>query len=95
MANEFKDLKGKPLSPLPYEPKPTPDHLEEVEKPKKPGTTSYKISDYWNMLLAVFSDYALSKLDANHKSPLLIIRTILMIVGGLIVAFILTLWIKG
>lgn len=87
MANEFKDLKGKPLSPLPYEPKPTPDHLEEVEKPKKPGTTSYKISDYWNMLLAVFSDYALGKLDSTHVAIITSLKTILLVIGFVVILF--------
>lgn len=83
--NEFKDLQGKPLEKLPYESKPIPTKLEEVENNHVSKGTKLRPSDYWNMIFAVLSDYALSKLDVTSQNKVLSFRSVLTIIGAGIV----------
>lgn len=87
--NEFKDLKGLPPEKLPYESKPIPTELKEVENKHVSEKTKLVLSDYWNMIFAILSDYALSKLDVTSQNKVLSVRQILAIIGGIIVILLL------
>jgi len=79
---EFDELTGelKPDYPKPE----IPDHLNEVDSE---GNQKAKLnfSDYWNIVYAIFSDYAFKKLNPAQKKTVLTIQTIGSIIGGVIV----------
>lgn len=87
MSNEFKNLKGLPPKEVPYKKKPIPTELREVKKEKNINATKLKLVDYWNIIYAILSDYALSKLTVDSQAKVSSIRTILAVIGGLIVLF--------
>ena len=84
--SEFDNLKGLPPDKLPYKPKPIPNELAEVEKPTQ-QKIKLNFSDYWNMALAIFFDYALKKLNPTQQKTVSIIQTILALSGGIIILF--------
>lgn len=87
--NEFKDLKGLPPEKLSHRPKPIPTKLQEVENNHISKQTKLAISDYWNIIVAILSDYALSKLDVTSQNKVLSVREVLAMIGGLIILFLL------
>lgn len=80
--NEFEGLEGRPPEPF-DRPQKKHDHLDEVRSESKPSW-HYNISDYWNMFLAIFRDYALSKLDVTSQAKVLSIRSYIVIVSVLL-----------
>lgn len=89
--NEFKDLKGKPPEQIPYDSK-IPTELEKVEPKKNPFELNLSFSDLWNIAWAIFSDYALSKLNATKQATIMSIRELIITFGIIVVCFLLAVW---
>ena len=94
MSSEFNDLKGLPPTEVPYRNKPIPTELKEVEKKENVDATKLKLADYWNIIYAILSDYALSKLDVTSQNKVLSVRTVLAIIGAVIVLFLFILLLR-
>ena len=94
MSSEFNDLKGLPPTEVPYRKKPIPTELKEVEKKENVDATKLKLADYWNIIYAILSDYALSKLDVTSQNKVLSVRTVLAIIGAVIVLFLFILLLR-
>lgn len=82
--SEFDNLKGLPPDKLPYKPKPIPNELKEVEKPVQ-KKVKLNFSDYWNIVWAIVSDYALKKLNPIQQKTVMKIQTVLSLFGGIII----------
>ena len=85
--NDLKGVKPKPLDPIPHTSKPIPTHLDEVKNPGNKKAWKYHISDYWNMFWGIFSDHALSKLDSTHVAIITSLKTILLVIGFVVILF--------
>ena len=89
--NEFKDLKGKPPTQIPYDSK-IPKELKKVGPKSNPFKLNFNFSDIWNIAWAIFSDYALTKLDKTSQTISLSLRAIVIACGIMVVCFFLASW---
>ena len=81
-----KKWEGKPLEPLPHEPKKPPKHLDEVGKEKN-QSVKLNLSDYWNILKAVFRNEALLQLEGKPSAIIAAyyMRYLLIFIGGVMI----------
>ena len=91
-----KKWEGKPLEPLPHEPKKPPKHLDEVGKEKN-QSVKLNLSDYWNILKAVFRNEALLQLEGKPSAIIAAysMRYFLIFIGGVTLLSVITSLIKG
>lgn len=83
------ELKGK-LEPDFPTTKP-PIELDTVEQNDSAKPTKFNFGNYWQILLAVFRDEALKRLDPTHRNVSLNIRQIGLVVIGILV-FVFLIW---
>lgn len=86
MSNDFKDLNGLPPEMQPHKPKEVPKELSEVKKADN-QKVSLNLSDYWNIVKAIFRNEALAQLEGKSMlyETALNFRYAGMVIVGIIV----------
>ena len=80
---EFDSLTGKPLDPLPYKPKPIPDHLDEVDATGN-VKIRFSLGDYFRFFWVYLLHDAEKKLNPKELaagSKMMTIITTIMAIG--------------